>query len=73
MLEHLKAAIKSSIIYSLGNLTSKLLGIILIPLYTSKLTLSEYGMLGMLEITVQILTAIIGLSLYSAFFRLKNH
>jgi len=69
MFEHLKAAIKSSIIYSLGNLTSKLLGIILIPLYTSKLTLPEYGMLGMLEITVQILTAIIGLSLYSAFFR----
>ncbi len=69
MIEHLKAAIKSSVIYSLGNLTSKLLGIILIPLYTSKLTLSEYGMLGMLEITVQILTAIIGLSLYSAFFR----
>ncbi len=69
MLEHLKAAIKSTVIYSLGNLTSKLLGIILIPLYTSKLALAEYGMLGMLEITVQILTAIIGFSLYNAFFR----
>jgi O-antigen/teichoic acid export membrane protein len=69
MLENLKAAIKSTAIYSLGNLTSKLLGIILIPLYTSKLSLAEYGMLGMLEISVQILTAIIGLSLYNAFFR----
>ena len=69
MLENLKNALKSTVIYSIGNLSSKLLGLILIPLYTDKLTVSEYGILGMLEITAQIFTAVFGMSLYNAFFR----
>jgi O-antigen/teichoic acid export membrane protein len=69
MLENLKTALKSTVIYSIGNLSSKLLGLILIPLYTEKLTVSEYGILGMLEITAQVFTAVFGMSLFNAFFR----
>ena len=68
MLENLKNALKNTVIYSVGNLSSKLLGLILIPLYTDKLTVSEYGILGILEITAQIFTAVFGMSLYNAFF-----
>jgi O-antigen/teichoic acid export membrane protein len=69
MLKILKTTLKSTFIYSIGNLSSKLLGIILIPLYASKLSISEYGMLGMLEVTAQIVTAVMGMSLYNAFLR----
>ena len=69
MLGNLKTALKSTVIYSIGNFSSKLLGLLLIPLYTDKLSLSEYGILGMLEITAQIFTAVFGMSLYNAFFR----
>jgi len=69
MLDNLKIALKSTVIYSIGNFSSKLLGLILIPLYTDKLTVSEYGILGMLEITAQVFTALFGMSLYNAFFR----
>jgi O-antigen/teichoic acid export membrane protein len=69
MLENLKNALRNTVIYSIGNLSSKLLGLILIPLYTDKLTVSEYGILGMMEITAQVFTAIFGMSLYNAFFR----
>lgn len=69
MLNILRSTVKSTFIYSLGNLSSKLAGFILIPLYTSKLSVSEFGVLGMLEISSQILIAIIGLGLYNAFFR----
>ena len=69
MLNILRSTIKSTVIYSFGNLSSKLLGIVLIPLYASKLSIEEYGMLGMLEVTGQIVTAVFGLGLYNAFFR----
>lgn len=69
MLNILKSTLRSTFIYSIGNLSTKLLGLILIPLYTTKLSVAEYGMLGMLEVTAQVLTAIMGMSLYNAFFR----
>jgi O-antigen/teichoic acid export membrane protein len=69
MLDILKSTAKSTIIYSFGNLSSRLAGFILIPIYTSHLNVSEYGTLGMLEISSQILIAILGLGLYTAFFR----
>ncbi len=69
MLSRLKSTAKNSIIYGLGNLSSKLIGLILLPLYTSVLPVGEFGKLAMLETTAQILVAIFGLSLNSAYFR----
>jgi len=69
MLSRLKSTAKNSVIYGIGNLSSKLIGLILLPLYTSVLPVAEFGKLAMLETTGQILVAIFSLSLNSAFFR----
>jgi O-antigen/teichoic acid export membrane protein len=69
MLLTLKQATKNSIIYGLGNLSIKLIGLILFPIYTQQLSLTEYGILGIIEVSTQLFIAFFGLSLYSAFFR----
>ncbi len=69
MLKILRGTIKNTIIYSIGTLSSKLIGFILIPLYTSVFPVQQYGMLGILEITLQVFITIFGLGLSQAFFR----
>jgi len=69
MLSNIKLTLKTTIIYSLGNLSSKLVGFILIPLYTSHLATQEYGIYGILEAISQISIALLGLGLYTAFYR----
>jgi O-antigen/teichoic acid export membrane protein len=69
MIDNLKNTAKGALIYGLGNLSTRLIGFILIPLYTSKFTVAEYGVLGILDITMQIFIAVFGLGLYNAFFR----
>ncbi len=67
--EHLKIAAKNSAIYSLGPLSSKVAGFILLPLYTSHLTLAEYGILGIVDVTMQIFVSVFGFGLNWAFNR----
>ena len=69
MLQHLKPLIKDSSVYALGNISSKIVGFILLPFYVDKLTTAEYGMLGTLEVTFQLIVALAGLNLYVAFTR----
>ena len=69
MLEHVKSALKNSAIYSIGNVSTKLIGIILVPLYTQHLSLKEYGILSILEVSSQLLVTIFSANLYTAFFR----
>jgi len=69
MLNILKIATKDSFIYSLGNASTKIIGLILLPLYTEKLTVAEYGVLGTVEVTIQILIAVFSLSLRQALNR----
>ncbi len=66
---NLKLALKNSAIYSLGPLSSKVVGFILLPLYTSHLTISEYGVLGIVDVTLQIFVSLFGLGLNWAFNR----
>lgn len=69
MLADIKSTIKNSIIYGFGSLSSKLVGFILIPLYTKYLTVEDYGALGILEVSSQIFIGLFGFGLYQAFFR----
>jgi O-antigen/teichoic acid export membrane protein len=69
VLNNIKSTIKNSFIYSLGNLSTKLVGLILIPLYTKYLSVSEYGVLAILEITTQLVIAVFGFKINAAFFR----
>jgi O-antigen/teichoic acid export membrane protein len=69
MLSHIKHTVKHSAIYSIGNMANKLVGFILLPLYARHLTISEYGMWGLLEATSQIVVMIGGLRLPTAMMR----
>ena len=69
MLDKIKYTFKHTAIYSLGNLGAKVMGLILLPLYTSYLTTAEYGKLALLEITSQFAVAVIGLNLASGMMR----
>ncbi|MGC9472208.1 MAG: lipopolysaccharide biosynthesis protein [Bacteroidales bacterium] len=69
MIDQIRSTVKNSLIYGLGNISVKLVGFVLIPLYTGHFTTAEYGVLGVVEITIQLLVALFGMSLFSAFFR----
>lgn len=65
MLKDIKTAFGKSAVYSLGNLSTKVIGLLLIPLYTDQayLSISDYGALGVLEITAQVLVALMSFTL----------
>jgi O-antigen/teichoic acid export membrane protein len=71
MQKHFNNLIKSIIIYGFGNVSVKLVGLVLLPMYTNPHLLSpdEYGALGMMDISAQILISIFSLSLYAAYGR----
>ncbi len=69
MLKNLKSATVNSLIYSFGNLSTKIVGLILIPIYTKHLSISEYGVLGVMEASSYALFVLFGFQLYFAFFR----
>ncbi|MBN2482354.1 MAG: polysaccharide biosynthesis C-terminal domain-containing protein [Bacteroidales bacterium] len=69
MLDVLRSTLKNTFIYSIGTFSSRLAGFILIPLYTSHFSVDEYGALGIMEISAQMLLSMMGFSLYNAFFR----
>ncbi len=69
MIENIKSTLKNSFIYSLGSISTKLAGLILIPLYTNYLSVPEYGILAIIEITTQLMIAIFALKINSALFR----
>jgi O-antigen/teichoic acid export membrane protein len=71
MYKEFKSLLKNIVIYGFGNVSVKLVGLVLLPLYTNPklLTVDEYGAMGLLDISSQILVAIFSLSLYSAYAR----
>lgn len=69
MFNQLKNTLKQTLIYSLGNLSSKVIGFILLPLYTGYLSINEYGILAILEATSQILIGIFGFNLTTSMMR----
>lgn len=71
MLSNVKSVARGTIIYGFANVSIKLLGIALIPIYTNHkyLSASDFGVLGMMDTTYQIVIVIFGLSLYQSFAR----
>ncbi len=72
MLQKLKHTVKHTAIYSLGTIATKFIGIILLPLYIKHITVTEYGILGVLEVTILILTQTLSVGQHSSFLRLYN-
>ncbi len=69
MFETIKKITKNSAIYGIGTLSTKLIGFILLPLYTSYITVSDYGIFAIAEITSIVLISVISLKINAAFFR----
>ncbi len=69
MLDKLRHTIRQTAIYGIGKLGTKLIGLILLPLYTDYLTTSQYGILSLLEVTSQIMIGILGFRLSNAMMR----
>jgi O-antigen/teichoic acid export membrane protein len=59
MLKSIKLSFKDSLIYGFGNVAVKVVGLILIPLYTNPkyFSVDDFGVLGILEISALVLTA----------------
>jgi O-antigen/teichoic acid export membrane protein len=69
MLGHIRSTIKNAAIYGLGNLSTKLIGFVLLPLYTKYLSIADYGVLGIMEVSSQVLIGMFCLGLSQAFAR----
>jgi O-antigen/teichoic acid export membrane protein len=69
MFKQLVITYKETFIYSLGNLSNKIVGFILLPLYTSYISIHDFGVLGLIEPLTQLIFTSLSLGLNSAFMR----
>ncbi len=69
MLDDFRKLFRQSAIYGLGTLSTKMAGFVLIPLYTKSFSVTQFGILGLLEVTAAVVLAFFGFALYSGFFR----
>ena len=71
MPSNIKSLAQGTIIYGFANVSIKLIGIILIPIYTNYdyLSKSDFGVLGIIDITFQVTVIIFGLSLAQSLAR----
>jgi len=60
---------KHTLIYGIGNVSTKFIGLLLLPLYTAKLSVLNYGKFTILELTSQFLVMLFGLNIYTAMLR----
>jgi len=72
MFKELRKLVKHSGIYTFGNFTSKILGIVLIPLYTKVIEVNIFGIYSILEVTLQFMVGILHLGLPLALLRWLN-
>ncbi len=65
-----KAFFKSASLYLIGNVATRVVGFLMIPIYTNFLSPSDYGIIELLELTIQISAIALGVqALGSAFLR----
>jgi len=71
MLGSIKATAKETVIYGLGNIAVKIVGLVLIPIYTDKkyFSVEEFGIIGVLDISGLLLISVLSISLPQAFTR----
>lgn len=64
-----KNLFNNTLIFAIGNMGSKLISILMVPLYTFYLTTSEYGSVDLITTTVSMLLPVISLSVFDAVLR----
>lgn len=68
-MDRYKKLFSNSIVFSVGNLGSKMITFLMVPLYTRFLTTSQYGNSDVISTIVSLLTPILTLSIIEAVFR----
>ncbi|HEU5279196.1 MAG TPA: oligosaccharide flippase family protein [Gaiellaceae bacterium] len=69
MFERIKELLRHSAIYGAGSIVARVLGVLLLPLYTRYLSPSDYGLIETLVALSAVLTALVAQGMKSAFFR----
>ena len=69
MLPYFRKFLKHSFIYSIGVLLSKIIGFLMIPIYTRYLTTTDYGILELLDLTSSIVSIFISMRIGAAVIR----
>lgn len=64
--------LKESVVYSVGPVLEKLIGVFLIPIYTAYLTPSDYGVLQYIITIGALLIPVIGAGLSTSFWRFRS-
>lgn len=64
-----KKLLGNSLVFAIGNLGSKLITILLIPLYTYTLTTRQYGSVDIITTTINLLLPVVSLSAFDAVLR----
>lgn len=60
---------KNIILFSIGGVTPKILGFLMVPFYTSMLTPADYGIADLISTTVMLLVPIFTLDIQDAVMR----
>lgn len=68
-MERYKKLFGNSLLFAIGNLGSKIISLIMVPLYTYQLTTSEYGIIDLVTVTISLLVPILTLELGQATIR----
>jgi len=69
MLKDIQRTVKHTVIIALGKICSKLVGFILLPIYTKEISVTDYGVLGLLEVFELIGAQIFSIGLHQALLR----
>jgi O-antigen/teichoic acid export membrane protein len=69
MFERLKELVRHSAVYGVGSIVARVLGVLLLPLYTRYLTPGDFGLIETLVALAAVLTALVTQAMKSAFFR----
>jgi O-antigen/teichoic acid export membrane protein len=69
VLHQIKRLAKHSAIYGLGGLVSRVIAVLLLPLYTRYLTRADYGSIETLVALMAVLVTVLRMGISSAFFR----
>ena len=69
IIDYIKRTIQLGSIYSIGSISQGALFVLLFPIYTSFLSPQDFGIIGLMSITVSVLTRFVSSPLNSAFTR----
>ena len=72
MIKDIRTTFRQTLIYSIGNILIKLVGLILMPVYLNAFTLDQYGVIGLLEVTSQLIIGVFAFNLPVAMMRLSS-